>query len=207
MVLRSFSGMFTKARGKRRFPTPTLVPAKKLKPLEVAFYLLPKQCEKTQKEGDQILHLQAGLGRKTAHLDEASNHEEEELSTSPLQLDDESFRNMPKADCQKCGLPVPLPLLTEHIKTCDVIDDIVIEEREGWFTIADPAKAIAQCVENHLSLHKEENPLHLSMDIRSSPAEQDMALISFYKPPNVEWGRPLNCRLEGCSNIKFQLSN
>ncbi|CAL8303428.1 unnamed protein product [Arctogadus glacialis] len=163
---------------------------------------------------------------------------------------------MPKADCQKCGLPVPLPLLTEHIKTCDVIDDIVIEEREtdmqecpvctqifptdfieahasacgesasagneemhastiseeeaaipgtsggdrdrdgGWFTIADPAKAIAQCVENHLSLHKEENPLQLSMDIRSSPTEQDMALISFYKPPNVEWGRPLNCRLE-----------
>ncbi|CAL8239617.1 unnamed protein product [Gadus morhua 'NCC'] len=77
----------------------------------------------------------------------------------------------------------------------------------GWFTIADPAKAIAQCVENHLSLHKEENPLQLTMDIRSSPTEQDMALISFYKPPNVEWGRPLNCRLEGCSNIKFQLSN
>ncbi|CAL8236232.1 unnamed protein product, partial [Boreogadus saida] len=239
---RSFPGMFTKARGKRRFPTPTLVPAKKLKPFEVTFYLLPKQSEKTPKEGDQILHLQAGLGRRTAHLDEASTHEElcealnilfpklrnvsdsgysgrilkfasrgaknqfiapiqEELSTSPLQLDDESFRNMPKADCQKCGLPVPLPLLTEHIKTCDVIDDIVIEEREGWFTIADPAKAIAQCVENHLSLHKEENPLHLSMDIRSSPAEQDMALISFYKPPNVEWGRPLNCRLEGDTAI------
>ncbi|CAL8301579.1 unnamed protein product [Boreogadus saida] len=58
----------------------------------------------------------------------------------------------------------------------------------GWFTIADPAKG----VENELSLHKEENPLQLSMDIRSSPTEQDMALISFYKPPNVEWGRPLN---------------
>ena len=56
---------------------------------------------------------------------------QEELSTSPLQLDDESFRNMPKADCQKCGLPVPLPLLTEHIKTCDDIDDIVIEEWES----------------------------------------------------------------------------
>ncbi|CAL8357124.1 unnamed protein product [Gadus morhua 'NCC'] len=75
-MTRSFPGMFTKARGKRRFPTPTLVPAKKLKPLEVAFYLLPKQCEKTPKEGDQILHLQAGLGRRTAHLDEASTHEE-----------------------------------------------------------------------------------------------------------------------------------
>ncbi|CAL8387530.1 unnamed protein product [Gadus morhua 'NCC'] len=71
----------------------------------------------------------------------------------------------------------------------------------GWFTIADPAKAIAQCVENHLSLHKEENPLQLTMDIRSSPTEQDMALISFHKPPNVEWGRPLNCRLEGDTAI------
>lgn len=44
------------------------------------------------------------------------------------------------------------------------------------------------------------------MDIRKSPAEQDMALVSFYKQPNVEWGRPLNCRLEGNSNYKSQLS-
>lgn len=49
------------------------------------------------------------------------------------------------------------------------------------------------------------SPSLLSMDIRSL-AEQDMALISFYKQPNVEWGRPLNCKLEGCSNINFQLS-
>lgn len=31
--------MFTKARGKRRFPAANLVPAKRAKPLEVAFYL------------------------------------------------------------------------------------------------------------------------------------------------------------------------
>ncbi|XP_067089493.1 G2/M phase-specific E3 ubiquitin-protein ligase-like isoform X1 [Osmerus mordax] len=35
------------------------------------------------------------------------------------------------------------------------------------------------------------------MDTRETPAEQDMALLSFYKRPNVEWARPLHCRLEG----------
>ncbi len=29
---------------------------------------------------------------------------------------------MPKATCQKCEVAVPLPLLTEHIKSCNVID-------------------------------------------------------------------------------------
>lgn len=42
-----------------------------------------------------------------------------------------------------------------------------------------------------------ESPLRLTMDIRQSVADQDMALISFYKRPNVEWARPLECRLEG----------
>lgn len=43
------------------------------------------------------------------------------------------------------------------------------------------------------------------MNIRKSPAEQDMALLSFYKGPNVEWGRSLNCRLEGNSYYTLQL--
>jgi len=47
---------------------------------------------------------------------------QEELNTNPLPLNDEAFRSMPKAICQKCGVAVPLPLLTEHIKSCDVID-------------------------------------------------------------------------------------
>ncbi|XP_059195012.1 G2/M phase-specific E3 ubiquitin-protein ligase-like [Centropristis striata] len=72
---------------------------------------------------------------------------------------------------------------------------------KGWFTISDPTKAISQCVDNYLRMHKMESPLLLSMDLRRSPAEQDMALISFYKQPNVEWGRPLNCRLEGDTAI------
>lgn len=47
---------------------------------------------------------------------------QEELSTNPLPLTDVAFSNMPKATCQKCGLAVPLPLLTEHIKSCEVMD-------------------------------------------------------------------------------------
>ncbi|CAB1427206.1 unnamed protein product [Pleuronectes platessa] len=71
----------------------------------------------------------------------------------------------------------------------------------GWLTTSDPTKAISQCVDNYLRMHKMESPLLLSMDLRRSPAEQDMALISFYKQPNVEWGRPLNSRLEGDTAI------
>lgn len=47
---------------------------------------------------------------------------QEELSTNPLPLTDVAFSNMPKATCQKCEVAVPLPLLTEHIKSCDVMD-------------------------------------------------------------------------------------
>ncbi|XP_048090473.1 uncharacterized protein LOC125288283 isoform X2 [Alosa alosa] len=45
------------------------------------------------------------------------------------------------------------------------------------------------------------SPLLLSMDIRQSPIEQDMAIISFYKRPRVEWARPLNCFLGGDAAI------
>lgn len=47
---------------------------------------------------------------------------QEELSTNPLQLTDEAFSSMPKATCQKCEVAVPLPLLTEHIKSCNIMD-------------------------------------------------------------------------------------
>ncbi|XP_036966615.1 uncharacterized protein LOC119026377 isoform X2 [Acanthopagrus latus] len=331
-MTRSFPGIFTRGRGKRRFPAASPVPAKRPKPLDVALYLLPKRCEKTPKEQEQIVHMHAGLGCRTAHLDESITHEElcdalkvlfpklgtitggwllykssggwgsrqlslvapddtgytgmmlksrgaknlfiapiqEELSTNPLPLTDEAFSNMPKATCQKCGVAVPLPLLTEHIKSCDVMDvgsdnnlanvetsaleerkymqecpvctnmfptdfievhasscveragkdvtheSIVVEEEQaampgpsgssaavtdGWLTISDPTKAISQCAGSSLRIHETESPLLLSMDIRKSPAEQDMALISFYKRPNVEWGRPLDCKLEGDTAI------
>lgn len=68
--------MFTKGKGKRRFPAVNLVPAKRPKPVEVAFHLLPKQYEKTPKEQDQLVHLQAGLGRRTVYLDESTTHDE-----------------------------------------------------------------------------------------------------------------------------------
>ncbi len=61
--------MFTKGKGKRRFPAVNLVPAKRPKLVEVAFHLLPK-------EQDQLVHLQAGLGRRTVYLDESTTHDE-----------------------------------------------------------------------------------------------------------------------------------
>lgn len=68
--------MFTKGKGKRRFPAVNLVPAKRPKPVEVAFHLLPKQYEKNPKEQDQLVHLQAGLGHRTVYLDESTTHDE-----------------------------------------------------------------------------------------------------------------------------------
>lgn len=47
---------------------------------------------------------------------------QEELSTNPLQLTDEAFSSVPKATCQKCEVAVPLLLLTEHIKSCNIMD-------------------------------------------------------------------------------------
>lgn len=68
--------MFSRGRGKRRLPLASPVLAKKPKPFDLAFYLLPKKCEKTPKDTEQIVHLQAGLGRRTTHLDESFTHEE-----------------------------------------------------------------------------------------------------------------------------------
>nr|XP_023648013.1 uncharacterized protein LOC111833701 [Paramormyrops kingsleyae] len=47
---------------------------------------------------------------------------QEELSTTPLQLTDKTFSNMPKEACQKCGVAVPLQLLLEHVKSCAIIN-------------------------------------------------------------------------------------
>ncbi|CAM4569623.1 unnamed protein product [Leuciscus chuanchicus] len=325
--------MFTKGKGKRRFPAVNLVPAKRPKPVEVAFHLLPKQYEKTPKEQDQLVHLQAGLGRRTVYLDESTTHDElcetlkgvfpqleavtggwmiykaaggwgsrklslvapdhtgytgkivkaasqggksplyiapiqDELNTTPLQLSNEIFSDMPKAMCQKCGAAIPLQLLMEHLKSCNIIDvdndednldnvednseqapaqepcpicmemftaDFIeahaascgesdgmyevldrstVEEQaampgpsssekvtDEWLTVQDPTKAMSLFRDSILSHHERQNPLLLSMDIRKSPAEQDAALICFYKKPNVEWARPLNCRLEGDAAI------
>lgn len=47
---------------------------------------------------------------------------QEELDTTPLLLTGEAFSSMHKATCQKCGAAIPLQLLTEHIKSCNIID-------------------------------------------------------------------------------------
>ncbi|CAI5669936.1 unnamed protein product [Oreochromis niloticus] len=275
-MTRSIPGIFSRGKGKRRFPATSLVPAKKPKPLEVVFYLLPKQMEKTPNENEKYIHTQAGMGQRTAHLDESTTHEElkdalndlfpklkevtggwllfkpgggwgsrklslvppadigytgtilkaasrggknvyiapiqEELSNDPVPLSDESFRCMPKAKCQKCGIGVPLQLLSEHLKSCPPLEtpseSTVVNldgdeptEKECWLAVLDSSKAIHECAKNALDMHEMESPLRLTMDIRQSVADQDMALISFYKRPNVEWARPLECRLEGDTAI------
>ncbi|KAI4821418.1 hypothetical protein KUCAC02_029352, partial [Chaenocephalus aceratus] len=48
---------------------------------------------------------------------------QEELDTTPLLLTGEAFRSMHKATCQKCGAAIPLQLLTEHIKSCNISDE------------------------------------------------------------------------------------
>lgn len=64
-----FQVFFTRGRGRRCFPAASPIPAKKPKRFNVVFYLLSKQYEKIPKEQEQITHLQAGLGRRTAHLE------------------------------------------------------------------------------------------------------------------------------------------
>lgn len=47
---------------------------------------------------------------------------QDELNTTPLQLSNEVFSGMPKAMCQKCGAAIPLQLLMEHLKSCNITD-------------------------------------------------------------------------------------
>ncbi|CAL9689654.1 unnamed protein product [Knipowitschia caucasica] len=317
-MTRTFPGLFSKSRGKKRFPPPSLMPAKKCKPLQVSFYLLPKEFERTPTDLDKVSHLEAGLGSRTACLDESITHEElcdaliqlypklqtitggwllykstagwgirklslvspddagytgrilksvaqggqklyivpiqEDIGTSPLKLTNEAFKDMAKAKCQKCGVDVPLQLLQDHINSCAVIEidfdptdedpshpdeeklqpcpvclkifpTELIERHasscgessvspqsaiapneefaaipgpskvstvyEEWLSAKDPGRVILETAQHHLQSHENEKPLTLSMDIRKSPTEQDMALISFYKQTNVAWARPL----------------
>ncbi|XP_023666589.2 uncharacterized protein [Paramormyrops kingsleyae] len=74
-MTRSFPGLFLSRRGKRRFTGVCPVPSKQ-KPFNVMFHLLPTQCERSPSGPEQLLHAQAGLGRRTATLDESITHEE-----------------------------------------------------------------------------------------------------------------------------------
>ncbi|RVE70774.1 hypothetical protein OJAV_G00067800 [Oryzias javanicus] len=105
-MTRSFPAMFARGRGKRRFPAVNSMPAKKIKPLEVVFHLLPKQYEKSPNEEEQIVHLQAGLGRRTAHLDESTTHDELEGGTE--------LSDAEKANVQELAYAWDLPSLTER---------------------------------------------------------------------------------------------
>ncbi|KAF4085367.1 hypothetical protein AMELA_G00117660 [Ameiurus melas] len=74
-MTRSFHGLFVNRKGKRRFSGAYPLPSKP-KPFQVVFHLLPTQSERSPNDQDQLLHAQAGLGRRTGHLDENMTHEE-----------------------------------------------------------------------------------------------------------------------------------
>ncbi|XP_016089803.1 uncharacterized protein [Sinocyclocheilus grahami] len=46
-----------------------------------------------------------------------------ELETTALPPESESFNDMPKEKCQKCGITYPLVILTAHIKSCVTTDE------------------------------------------------------------------------------------
>ncbi|XP_016114350.1 uncharacterized protein [Sinocyclocheilus grahami] len=46
-----------------------------------------------------------------------------ELDTTALPPESESFNDMPKEKCQKCGITYPLVILTAHIKSCVTTDE------------------------------------------------------------------------------------
>ncbi|KAF0047743.1 hypothetical protein F2P81_001376 [Scophthalmus maximus] len=98
----------------------------------------------------------------------------------------------------------------EHLKFCNIIDvdndednlaNVEHDSEQEWLTVQDPTKVMSLFRDSILSNHESKNPLILSMDIRKNPAEQDAALICFYKKPNVKWARPLNCKLKGDAAI------
>ncbi|KAI8478384.1 hypothetical protein Bbelb_438840 [Branchiostoma belcheri] len=51
-----------------------------------------------------------------------------ELSTEPLPVTAQEFRQTPKTACQSCGEDVPIPLLAEHLGHCTDSDDESVEE-------------------------------------------------------------------------------
>lgn len=46
-----------------------------------------------------------------------------ELDTTALPPESESFNEMPKEKCQRCGVSYPLLILTTHINTCVTSED------------------------------------------------------------------------------------
>ncbi len=59
-------------------------PSKPAKILPVNFYLLPHQYERTPKESEQLVHMQAGLGRKTMQMDENATYDEVAANVTEL---------------------------------------------------------------------------------------------------------------------------
>lgn len=66
--LRAFPGLFKARKG---FPTPKKRPARST---PIQFFLLNKSVERTPKASDELILLQAGLGRRTVAIPEDADH-------------------------------------------------------------------------------------------------------------------------------------
>ncbi|KAK1158972.1 hypothetical protein AOXY_G22816 [Acipenser oxyrinchus oxyrinchus] len=66
-----------------------------------------------------------------------------------------------------------------------------------WELEPDPTRAAWLFKRALLSHHETGKPLNLRMDIRESLEDQERALMTFYKAPNIKWACPLKCTLEG----------
>lgn len=45
---------------------------------------------------------------------------QEHLDTAPLPHDAMEFSKMPKSECKRCGITMPLPVLVTHVGSCGV---------------------------------------------------------------------------------------
>ncbi|RXN24152.1 G2 M phase-specific E3 ubiquitin- ligase-like protein [Labeo rohita] len=69
--------------------------------------------------------------------------------------------------------------------------------RRDWKKISDPKLAADLYKKNLLSAEMQGQPLRFMMDLREDIEEQDRAIISFYKRPDVNSAGPFSCILRG----------
>ncbi|KAK0143541.1 hypothetical protein N1851_018377 [Merluccius polli] len=190
--------------------------------MELQFCLLSSNDEHTPK--DEVLLLQAGLGRRTINVPENADHNDENLDMTPLPHNALEFEKMPKHPCMACGDDIPLPLLPHHITSCrkdepdiDDEDDVIpvvslnkilnpkllelapcmAASAIAWRNIADPGLAADSYREALLLGKGDERMLRVKLDMADDEEDREGQIISFYKAPNVDWARPFQAKFQG----------
>ncbi len=70
-----------------------------------------------------------------------------------------------------------------------------------WKRIEFPERAAILYMRCTLRQKEDEPPLKVRIDIREDMEDQEGRIIHFYKVPNIDWTRPLQCQLEGTITI------